>query len=142
MFFDECTIVFQTPAWFPRIMMSRILLSINLNFGRSMKMYISPSGDLTWLWTLVHRNSLPLSKKYFPYSWNSLSEGNHYEPPKKTMKHYYLLINQHLPLLTTHLRLYYAIPVVSYYQNHIHIIHVIHICIHTYTHIHVVHLCI
>ena len=34
-FFEECIVVFQAPAQFPKKKMSRILLSINLNFGWS-----------------------------------------------------------------------------------------------------------
>jgi hypothetical protein len=34
-FFEECIIVFQTPAQFQKIKMSRILLSFHLNFGCS-----------------------------------------------------------------------------------------------------------
>ena len=34
-FFEDCIVVFQAPAQFPKIKMSRVLLSINLNFGWS-----------------------------------------------------------------------------------------------------------
>ena len=40
LFFEECTIVFQAPAQFPKIKMSRILLSIRVNFSSGSYIYI------------------------------------------------------------------------------------------------------
>ena len=40
LFFEECIIVFQAPAKFPKIKMSRILLSIRVNFSSGSYIYI------------------------------------------------------------------------------------------------------
>ena len=48
-FFEECIIIFQAPAQFPKnIKMSRILLSINLNFGCSYSVHSLASSNVLY----------------------------------------------------------------------------------------------